>query len=116
MAKTGPTNPALQEAIAQLSAQKAKLWKLVARELKKPTRMRREINLSKIQRFAANGETVLVLGKVLAAGTLLKKVNVAAWSFSSAAKNKIMAAGGKVLTIGELLKTNPKGTGIKVIG
>ena len=116
MKRTGPTNLVMQRTIAQLKMQKAKLWKYVARELERATRKRREINLSRIQRFASNNDIVLVPGKVLSAGILLKKVNVAAWSFSASAKNKIKSAGGKTMTIEELIKTNPKGTGVKLIG
>ena len=116
MKRTGPTNPIMQKTIAELKQQKAKLWKLVARELEKPTRNRREVNLSRIQRFAKANETVLVPGKVLAAGELHKKINVAAWNFSAGAIIKIKTAGGKTITILELVKTNPKGTGVKLLG
>lgn len=116
MKRTGPTNPIMQKTIAELKMQKAKLWKLVARELEKPTRNRREVNLSRIQRFAKANEIIIVPGKVLSAGELNKKVSVAAWSFSANAITKIKSAGGKTLTISELMKTNPKGTGVKVLG
>lgn len=116
MKRTGPTNPLLQKAILELKMQKAKLWKQVAYELERATRKRREVNLSAVQRFAKDGETVLVPGKVLSAGNLQKKVTIAAWSFSTAAKEKIKTAGGKFMTISELIKTNPKGTGVKIIG
>ena len=116
MRRTGPTNEIMQQTIAALKQQKAKLWARVARELERATRQRREVNLSRIQRFAKDGETVLVPGKVLSAGVLQRKVNVAAWNFSAAAREKIKAAGGKALSLQELIKTNPKGTGVKVIG
>ena len=116
MKRTGPTNPIMKETIARLREQEAKLWKRLARELSKSTRSRRRVNLSKIQRFAKDGETVLVPGKVLAAGILLKKVNVAAWSFSAEAEGKIKSAGGKTISIDTLVKENPKGTGVKIIG
>jgi large subunit ribosomal protein L18e len=116
MKRTGPTNPIMQKTIAELKQQKAKLWKRVARELEKPTRKRREVNLSKIQRFAKNGEVVLVPGKVLSSGELSKKITIAAWAFSANAIAKIKAAGGKPVTILDLVKTNPKGTGVKLLG
>ncbi len=106
----------MQKTIAQLKAQKAKLWKRVAYELERVTRKRREVNLSRIQRVANNNEVLLVPGKVLSTGMLSKKVTVAAWNFSAAAKEKIKAAGGKTMTIEELLKAQPKGTGIRLIG
>lgn len=116
MKRTGPTNQIMQKTIAELKQKDAKLWKLVARELEKPTRKRREVNLSKIQRHAENGETIIVAGKVLSAGDLQKKVTIAAWNFSAGALAKIKAAGGKAITILELAKTNPKGTKVKVMG
>jgi len=116
MKRTGPTNPIMQKMIAELKQKDVKLWQRLARELEKPTRKRREVNLSRIQRHAKAGETVLVPGKVLAAGELTKKVNVAAWNFSAGAIVRIKAAGGKNLTISELIKLHPKGTGVKIIG
>ena len=117
MKRTGPTNPIMQKMIAELKKQKnVKLWQLVARELEKPTRKRREVNLSRIERNVKAGETVLVPGKVLASGELSKKITIAAWNFSSGAITKIKAAGGKTLTISELMKLHPKGTNVKVIG
>jgi len=116
MKRTGPTNTVMKETIVALRKQNVKLWRRLAEELEKPTRSRREINLSKIQRSANDGDIVLVPGKVLSSGVIQKKVNVAAWNFSAAAKDKIKAAGGKALSIGELVKANPKGTNVKVIG
>ena len=116
MKRTGPTNTVMKETIVALRKQNGKMWRRLAEELERPTRSRREINLSRIQRFAKDGETILVPGKVLSAGILQKKVNVVAWNFSAAARDKIKAAGGKALSIGELVKANPKGTGVKIIG
>jgi len=47
---------------------------------------------------------------------LSKKVTVAAYGFSESARAKIEAAGGKDLTIMELVKEMPKGTGVKIMG
>ena len=106
----------LKTTIDSLRKEKAKLWARVARDLSRSNRQRREINLSRIQRFAKDGDVVVVPGKVLSAGILLKKVNVAAWSFSATAKEKIKASGGKTFSLQELVKSNPKGTGVKIIG
>ena len=102
--------------IVELKQKDVKLWQRLARELEKPTRKRREVNLSRIQRFAKSGETVLVPGKVLAAGELNKKVTIAAWNFSASAKEKVKAAGGKTLAISELIKSHPKGTNVRLLG
>jgi len=116
MKRTGPSNPILKKTIAELKKQNAKLWQRLAVELARATRKRREVNLSKLERNTVNGDYVLVFGKVLGAGILKKKLNVAAWNFSAGAAAAIKKAGGSTLTISELIKKNPKGTGIKVLG
>jgi large subunit ribosomal protein L18e len=116
MKRTGPTNPIMQKIIAELKQKDVKLWRRLARELEKSTRKRREVNLSRIERYAKANDVILVPGKVLAAGDLQKKVTIAAWNFSAGAAAKIKAAGGKTITISELIKSHPKGTGVKLIG
>lgn len=116
MKRTGPTNPLLKKQIEELKAQKAGIWKRLAYELERATRKKREINLSSLQRNTKDGETVLALGKVLGAGSLNKKLTVAAWNFSAKAAAEIEKVGGSTITISDLIKKNPKGTGIKIIG
>lgn len=119
-APTGPTNPLLSKQIEDLRAmgfkEKNDFMLKLADELAKPERIRREVDVSRIERFVEAGETVVVPGKLLADGILTKKVTVAAWSASTAAKEKVEKAGGKVITIAELIKKNPKGNGVKIIG
>ncbi|MBD3263325.1 50S ribosomal protein L18e [Candidatus Woesearchaeota archaeon] len=116
MRKTGPTNPVLRAEIRELRKQKAKIWKRIAKDLQKSTRNRRAVNLSRVNRHAKAGETIVVPGKVLSAGTLDKKITIAAWQFSKAAEEKIKAAGGKAITLKQLLEKNPKGTKVRLIG
>jgi len=94
----------------------AALWKRTAVDLEKPTRKRIIINLSKLARYTKENETILVPGKILASGTINHKLTVAAYQFSKQAKEKIEATGGKTLTIAQLLKQNPEGTNIKIMG
>lgn len=115
MVKRGPTNPRLAELIEKLKAEKKGIWQSAARFLSRPTRKRPWINLSKISRYAGEGETILVPGKVLAAGDLTKPVTIAAWKFSEKAVEKIRARKGKVMSIPELMKTNPSGKGVRVM-
>lgn len=119
MKRTGPTNEHLQELISLLkkesALQKADLWNRIALDLELPTRKRRVVNVSRINRFTKDNETVIVPGKVLGSGNLDHKVNVAALSFSSDAKNQIEQK-GKCLTIQELLKNNPKGKDVRILG
>jgi large subunit ribosomal protein L18e len=51
----------------------------------------------------------------LGSGSLSKKLTVAAYDFSESAKKKIAAAGGKHLTIPEMVKKHPDGAGIRIM-
>jgi large subunit ribosomal protein L18e len=117
--RTGPTNPYLKELIEKLRKKwleaKAPIWKTIAEKLEKPSRQRIEVNLSKIERYANENEVIVVPGKVLGMGDLTKKVTVAAWAFSKTAKEKIEKAGGKVLSIEELMRNNPKGSNVRIM-
>ncbi len=119
MKKTGPTNIILRKLIRELkkcaNKYKAPVWDYIAELLEKPARTRFTVNISKINRYAREGETVVVPGKVLGAGFISKSVTVAAIGFSEKAIEKIVAAGGKVMFIGDLIKENPKGSGLRVI-
>ncbi|MEK6839465.1 MAG: 50S ribosomal protein L18e [Nanoarchaeota archaeon] len=115
MKKTGPTNPTLQRLIQELreasKKNKADIWKVIAKELEKPTRRRREVNILRINRHTKANETIVVPGKVLATGDMDHKVKVAAWQFSEAARSKVQA-----MSIPELIKENPKGKDVRIIG
>lgn len=94
----------------------APIWRTLAERLEKPKHSRCAVNLSRINRYTKDGETVTVPGKVLGAGALDHKVSVAAFSFSEEARRKIEAAGGRCLTFSVLIKKNRKGTDLKIIG
>ncbi len=117
--RTGPTNPYHKQLIDLLNRKsietQAPIWRTVADKLNKSRRAKVEVNLSDIERHAANGDVVVIPGIVLGSGDLSKSVNVAAWKFSTSAREKIKKAKGKVWTIEELAKENPKGTGIKIL-
>lgn len=95
--------------------EKVKIWKVIAGELEKPTRSRREVSLEKLNKVTKKDETVIVPGKVLSKGELNHTIKVAAWNFSMAAKEKINKS-GKALSIQELIKENPKGKKVRIIG
>ena len=119
MKPTGPTTLELRKLIIELrklsNKQKVNLWKRIADDLEKPTRKRREANLYRINKYTKQGETALIPGKVLSLGDLDKKLTVAAYRFSNQAKEKINKI-GKAITIRELIKENPKGKKIMIIG
>lgn len=117
---TNTSNPNLQQLIADLkkhsAEQQVKLWKRIAQDLEKPTRQRREVNVSRLARNTKENETVIVPGKVLGAGNLPHPVNVAAFSFSKGAKEQIEKAKGSCITIPDLMKKNPKAQKVRIIG
>jgi len=94
----------------------AKIWKDIAERLEKPSRQRIVVNVSRINRYTKEGDTVVVPGKVLGSGTIDHKVTVAAIGFSKPAYEKIVKTGGTCLHILDLAFKNPKGSNIKIIG
>ena len=108
-------NKRLLALIYELKKADKEIWKKVAYELSKPTRRRPSVNVSKIEEHVNDGETVLVPGKVLGAGHLSKKVEVAAFAFSGSAKTLIEKNGGKIMGIDELMKLNPEGKNVRIL-
>jgi large subunit ribosomal protein L18e len=92
------------------------IWKRIAKDLEKPTRQRRIVNLYKINKNTKDSEAVIVPGKVLGTGELDHKVLVVAWDFSDGAKEKITKAKGACMTIPEMLEKNPKGKDLRIMG
>ncbi len=116
--RTGPTNYQVQLLLEELDKKSLenKFWKRIAKDLRKPTRQRRTVNIYKIDKCAKDGEMIIVPGKVLSVGELNKKVDVVALSFSEDAKSKITEAKGKILSIKELLQQNPAGKNVRILG
>jgi large subunit ribosomal protein L18e len=116
----GTTNQNLKSLVAGLRKQsydqEAKIWKRVASDLEKPARNRRVVNLSRLNRFTKEKETVVVPGKVLGSGKMGHSVVIAAFAFSQSAKEQIEKANGKCMSIQELAKQNPKGKDVKILG
>ncbi len=114
--KSNPNLVRLIEDLLKASAMnEAPIWKDIAERLAGPKRLYAEVNVSKIQRYAGDGETIVVPGKVLGGGRITKAVTVAALSFSETAKKKIIEAGGRCLTIKELVEQNPSGSGVRIM-
>ena len=118
--RSGPTNEQLQGLIKDLRkkaySDNAMLWKRIASDLERPTRNRRAVNLSRINRYSCSGEVVIVPGKVLSAGNLEKSITIAAWQFSGQAVEKITKSNSKAVTIADLMKSHPDGKNVRIIG
>ena len=80
----------------------------IAQRFEKSSKNWAEVNLSRLERYANEGDVIVVPGKVLGAGSLSKKVTIAAFRFSASAEKAIKQAGGEKMTIPELVeKTRP---------
>ncbi len=119
MKRTGPTNPLLRNLIVSLEIaarkNKAPIWRRVAELLAKPTRKRIEVNVGRLNKIVNDGETVVVPGVLLGHGIIKKKVTVAVWRATRKAKEKVKKAGGKIISIEELMQVNPKGSNVRVV-
>jgi len=96
-------------------AHDAPVWGAVADRLERARHQTTPVNVGHLNRLAAADETVVVPGKLLADGRLSKRLTVAAFAYSAEAKSKIHAAGGAALTLSELLKSKPDGTGVRLL-
>jgi large subunit ribosomal protein L18e len=96
-------------------AHKAPLWGAVAERLARARHQVKPLNVGRLDFLAREHETVVVPGKVLASGKLTKPVTVAAFHYSAVAVEKIHGAGGKALSIHELLKAHPNGQGVRLL-
>lgn len=120
MATSSKTNPRLQRVIRELRdlsrESGAAIWRDIAERLERSRRAWSEVNLSRLARYAAKGEQVVVPGVLLASGEIRVPVTVAAFRASGAARRKVEAAGGRALTLLELAMQNPTGRGVRILG
>ncbi|MGI0055676.1 MAG: 50S ribosomal protein L18e [Thermoplasmata archaeon] len=113
-------NPELTHALVELRraarAHSAPIWTAVARRLARPRHQVNPVNVGRLDRVGSPAAPVVIPGKLLAQGALSQALTVAVFDCSDAARAKVHAAGGKVLTIHELIKSHPNGTGVRIIG
>ena len=120
MKKVKATNPELIALIRDLKKKsrenQTELWLDLAERLSSSKRSRIAFNVSRLNRYTKDGETVAVPGKVLGAGKADHPITVAAFAFSDRAKSKIMKAKGNCLSIRDLMEKNPAGKNVKLMG
>jgi large subunit ribosomal protein L18e len=120
MRETKTTNPQLIELIRLLKKesreQQAGIWLDLAEYLSKSRSQRIAVNLSRINRNTKRADMIVVPGKILGSGSINHALTVASFAASEKAKAKLAVAKAKYLSIPELLKKNPKGANIKIIG
>ncbi len=112
-------NPRLEGLIKDLKLasyeHKAPIWKDIALRLSRSGRLSAEVNLGRLNRVCRDGDVIVVPGKVLGSGALGKKVSIATFEASASARAKIEEAGGRLMTIGDLVAENPKGTAVRIV-
>src|SRR3989344_8481470 len=90
-----------------LNAARNEKWIDVARIISGPRRKRLNVNLGYIDGESKDGETIVVPGKVLSEGDIIKKIKLVALDFSENAMEKLSKGKKEFLTIDEEIKKNP---------
>ena len=109
-------NPLLRKEIESLNKAGVEkpVWKAVAKGLNRPRSRRYEVDLTRLERFAEENDTIVVPGIVLGDGQIKKRLTVAAVRFSAEARKKIEKAGGKCLAIEDVSREEP--SKIRIMG
>jgi len=94
-------------------AKESRFWRAILKEANRP---RRVVNVYKLNRYTKSGEVVFIPGKLLGFGNIDHPVTVSAFAFSKSAYEKVIRAGGNVLSMEDFMKLYPKGRGVKIIG
>jgi large subunit ribosomal protein L18e len=116
MTKTNPELIALIDYLNEAAeTHEAAIWRDLARRLQKSRQRWAAVNVDEIAKHLNDNEVALVPGKVLGSGRA-SKVDVAAFSFSHSAREKIEAAGGTCLSIRDLVEQHTNGRDIRIIG
>jgi large subunit ribosomal protein L18e len=95
---------------------KAPIWRALERELSRPRRNRREVNVGALADKTADGQVIVVPGKVLGSGEIGHKLTLCAITISESATKKINACGGKLVNLSNLVEQYPDGKGVRMIG
>ena len=94
----------------------APIWAKLAEYALKPSIARRDINLKRIDQLTKDNDIVVFPGKVLGTGTVSHKITLCSFSISNSAATKILENGGKIVSFSELIKNNPTGKGVVLLG
>lgn len=107
-------NPVMKNLLENLVKLDKPLYRGIAKGLNKPVRRKHSVNLYHIEKNVKAKETIVVPGSVLGTGNITKPVTVAALKFSGKAQELIEKAGGKCLSIQDLIESKPKN--VRIIG
>src|SRR5437762_14198115 len=120
MAKTSKTNPHLQRVVRELREVSREaggaIWRDVADRLERSRKNWSEVNLSRLSRYAAKGEQIVVPGVVLATGEISTPLTVAAFRASGGARKKIETEAVKWISLLELADKNLNRSAVRRLG
>ena len=94
----------------------APIWGKLAEYALKTSQARRDINVNRISQLTKENDTVVFPGKVLGTGTISHKITLCSFSISNSAAAKVVENGGKIISYLELIKQNPTGKGVVLLG
>ena len=94
----------------------APFWRKLAEYALKPSIARRDINLNRIGQLTKENDTVVFPGKVLGTGNVSHKITLCSFSISDSAAAKVLEEGGKLISYSDLIKQNPTGKGVVLLG
>ena len=69
-----------------------------------------------MDQLTKENDTVVFPGKVLATGNVSHKITLCSFSISNAAAAKVLENGGKLISYTDLIKENPTGKGVVLLG
>jgi large subunit ribosomal protein L18e len=95
---------------------KAPIWLRLAEMALKPARTKRVLNLGQIDKSISDNDIIIVPGKVLGTGNISHKITLCSFSISTTGAKKVIQSGGKIVDFTHLIKNNPTGKGVRIIG
>lgn len=94
----------------------APIWARLSELALKPTVARRVVNVNRLGELTKDGDVVAFAGKVLGTGSIGHKITLFAFSVSATAAGKVLAAGGRIVGQDEIVRDNPTGKGVLLLG
>lgn len=114
------TNPTVLHMAKELQVAskktKAPLWAKIAEMATKSSKLKRTVNLGQIDKIVNDNDIVIIPGKVLGTGNIYHKITLCSFSISTNGAKKLIQAGGTLVEFNQLVKDNPTGKGVKIIG
>lgn len=106
--KITKTDPKLLSIIEDLRRTKVNMYKDLAKRMLKQRRLKKPVNVGKLEKVCRPNDEVVVYTKLLGSGSITKPVIVYCYKYSKQAYEKIVRAKGKIKSINEMIKENKK--------